>query len=95
MNPFNIELTEEEQERYNELKELSLRHYPKLSTDSTAANMAEYLYIHYAKHNCLPDPTEKQPSQDDLISLPRIISYKTPSDAGETLIRELETQAEP
>lgn len=91
MNPFNIKLSEEEEERYNYLKELSLRHYPKLTTDLTAANMAEYLYVYYAKHNCLPDPAEKEPSKEDvdtLLNQPKIIEYKTPADAGDTLVRQ-------
>jgi hypothetical protein len=89
-NKFNIRLTDEEEERYNHLKELSLRHYPKLSVDQTASNMAEYLYIYYAKHGSLPDPLEKEPSDEEfkeMINQPRIIEYKTPSDAGCNLKR--------
>ena len=88
-NKFNVELTDEEEERYIYLKELSIRHYPKLSIDETAANMAENLYIYYAKHNSLPDPKEEEEaSKESIRQQPRIIEYRTPADAGDTLIRE-------
>ena len=98
MNQFNIKLTNEEEERYNYLKEISQKHYPKLIRDSTASNMAEYLYIYYAKHCSLPDPLEKEPSDEDLremIDQPRIIEYKTPSDAGCNLVRLPDEGEEP
>ncbi len=98
MNQFNIKLTDEEEERYNYLKEISQKHYPKLIRDSTASNMAEYLYIYYAKHGSLPDPLEKEPSDEELkamIDQPRIIEYKTPSDAGSTLVRLPDEGEEP
>jgi hypothetical protein len=65
-NKFDIDLTDEEQERYNHLKDLSILHYPKLTTDSTAANMAEYLYIYFAKNGCLPDPEETEPKKEEI-----------------------------
>lgn len=98
MNQFNIKLTDEEEVRYNYLKEISQKHYPKLVRDTTAQNMAEYLYIYYAKHGYLPDPVEKEPSDEEieaLIDQTRIIEYRTPIDAGSNLIRMPDEEAEP
>jgi len=94
-NKFDIDLTDEEQERYNHLKHLSILHYPKLTTDNTAANMAEYLYIYFAKNGCLPDPQEGEPTQEEIQMLkqPKIIEYKTPVDAGNTLVRHNDEEA--
>jgi len=87
-NPFNIKLTEEEEARYNHLKELSLKFWPKIAEDSVMANLAEYLYIQYAKTGVLPDPPAKNEEDSEPVSVvPKIIEYRTPSDAGETLIR--------
>ena len=89
-NKFNVPLTDEEQERYDYLKALSLQLYPKIATDNIMANMAEYLYIQYAKTGKLPDPpeeTEKSEELSDAFDKMRIIEYRTPADAGDTLIR--------
>jgi len=87
-NKFDVELTDEEQERYNHLKDLSLKFYPQISDDSVMSNLSEYLYIYYAKHGCLPDPLENDAAKECHTSNePRIIEYRTPADAGDSLIR--------
>jgi hypothetical protein len=57
--------------------------------------MAEYLYIYYAKHGVLPEPSEREPSQEeiDMFKQPKIIEYKTPADAGDTLVRHNDEEA--
>lgn len=88
-NKFNIKLNEEEQERYNHLKELSLRHYPQIADDNVMTNLSEYLYLYYAKKGCLPEPDKsQQPESIDALTEPKIIEYKTPANAGDTLIRD-------
>ena len=95
-NKFDIDFTEEERERYNHIKDLSLKHYPQISNDNVMENLSEYLYIYYAKHGCLPDPVEESSnvSKMNMCMEPKIIEYKTPSDAGETLVRSNNEEAD-
>lgn len=84
-NKLNIEFTDEERERYDYLKEVSIKLYPQIANDSVMGNLSEYLYIYYAKNGVLPGPVKKD--EKEQTTEPKIIEYKTPSDAGSNLIR--------
>jgi hypothetical protein len=80
--------TEEEKDRYNYIKDLVQRLYPKVANDTTLGNMSEYLYIYYAIHEKFPDPPEG--CADEPVGLKNIQlmeEYHTPPDIADTLKR--------
>lgn len=90
MKDLTINLkTEEEKDRYNYIKDLVQRLYPKVASDITLGNMSEYLYVYYAIHEKFPDPPEGAENEMtqpiDLTNIPLMEEYYTPANISETL----------
>ena len=65
-NPFNIPFTPEEKERYEYITKTVAKHYPKLAEDPVATNMAEYLFVYFARTGSLPDAPDGTNPKPDL-----------------------------
>ena len=60
-----MDFTEEEQERYNFIKEKSILLYPFIGKDKIAGELAEYLFNYYAKNGSLPDIVRQTNKKDE------------------------------
>lgn len=60
-----MDFTEEEQERYNFIKEKSILLYPIIAKDKIAGELAEHLFNYYAKNGCLPDVVRQVNKKED------------------------------
>lgn len=89
MKDLTINLTTEEQkDRYNYIKDLTQRLYPKVASDITLGNMSEYLYIYYAIHEKFPDPPEGTDTEPiGFTNIPMMEEYHTPANIADTLKR--------
>ena len=87
MKDLTINLkTEEQKDRYNYIKDLTQKLYPKVASDITLGNMSEYLYIYFAIHEKFPDPPEHAENEPvGLTNIPLMEEYYTPANIAETL----------
>lgn len=52
------ELNEVQRNRYYEIKDISLRLHPEIGKDNVKSELAEHLFMYYARNGVLPEPQE-------------------------------------
>jgi hypothetical protein len=88
--------TDEQKDRYNYIKDLVQRLYPKVANDITLGHMSEYLFVYYAIHEKFPDRPEGDENDSGLTNIPLVRVHHTPSNIAETLkYPEPEPEQEP
>lgn len=65
---FMKQLTDEQKERYDYIKMISLKGYPQIEKNNVMMNLSNYLWMFYAKHGYLPDPPEGYQEQQQQIT---------------------------
>ena len=89
--------TDEEKDRYNYIKDLVQRLYPKVANDITLGHMSEYLFVFYAINEKFPDRPEGDENDSiGLTNIPSMRVHHTPANIAETLkYPEPEPEQEP
>lgn len=60
------QFTDEEKERYDYIKLVSLKAYPQIEKNSVMMGLSNYLWMFYAKNGYLPDPPNTTESTSNL-----------------------------